>query len=85
MTSDAPLTPEQVKAARQILGWSRSTLAGHVRVSDATVWAFETGKRRLPKLDVDLVRSALESGGVIFVEENGEGPGVRLRKASRSQ
>jgi len=24
---------------------------------------------------------ALESAGVIFVEENGEGPGVRLRKA----
>jgi hypothetical protein len=26
------------------------------------------------------VRAALESAGVIFVEENGEGPGVRLRK-----
>ena len=25
-------------------------------------------------------RRALESAGVIFVEENGEGPGVRLRK-----
>jgi hypothetical protein len=27
------------------------------------------------------VRAALESAGVIFVDENGEGPGVRLRKA----
>jgi len=26
------------------------------------------------------IRAALESAGVIFVEENGEGPGVRLRK-----
>jgi hypothetical protein len=26
------------------------------------------------------VRAALESAGVIFVNENGEGPGVRLRK-----
>ncbi len=25
--------------------------------------------------------AALESAGVIFVDENGEGPGVRLRKA----
>jgi transcriptional regulator with XRE-family HTH domain len=78
--SEAPVTPEQVKAARQLLGWSRSALAGHVRVSDATVWAFETGKRRMPKLDLGLVRSTLEFAGVIFVEENGEGQGVRLRK-----
>jgi hypothetical protein len=26
------------------------------------------------------VRTALEKAGVIFVDENGEGPGVRLRK-----
>ena len=31
-------------------------------------------------LNLDLVRAALELAGVIFVEENGEGPGVRLRK-----
>jgi hypothetical protein len=30
--------------------------------------------------NVEAVRRALESAGVIFVEENGEGPGVRLRK-----
>jgi hypothetical protein len=28
------------------------------------------------------IRAALESAGVIFVEENGEGPGVRLRKGA---
>jgi hypothetical protein len=26
------------------------------------------------------MRSSLEDAGIIFVEENGEGPGVRLRK-----
>jgi hypothetical protein len=31
--------------------------------------------------NVAAVRAALESAGVIFVEENEEGPGVRLRKA----
>jgi len=30
------------------------------------------------------IRAALESAGVIFVEENGEGPGVRLRKGFNS-
>jgi hypothetical protein len=29
------------------------------------------------------IRAALESAGVIFVEENGEGPGVRLRKTAQ--
>jgi DNA-binding XRE family transcriptional regulator len=78
--SDAPLTPEQMKAARQLLGWSQSDLAGHVGVNTKTVWVFEAGKPKPSVLDLDLVRTALESAGVIFVEENGEGPGVRLRK-----
>ena len=30
---------------------------------------------------VAAVRAALKSAGVIFVDENGGGPGVRLRKA----
>jgi transcriptional regulator with XRE-family HTH domain len=29
---------------------------------------------------VKKIRRALEAAGAIFVEENGEGPGVRLRK-----
>jgi hypothetical protein len=29
------------------------------------------------------VRRALEGAGVIFIDENGDGPGVRLRKRSR--
>jgi hypothetical protein len=29
------------------------------------------------------MRRALESAGVIFVDENGEGPGVRLRKGKK--
>jgi hypothetical protein len=30
---------------------------------------------------IEAIRAAFASAGVIFVEENGEGPGVRLRKA----
>jgi hypothetical protein len=30
------------------------------------------------------MKSALETAGVIFIDENGEGPGVRLRKEVRS-
>jgi len=30
------------------------------------------------------IETALETAGVIFVAENGEGPGVRLRKSGKS-
>ena len=29
---------------------------------------------------IDALRTALEAAGIVFVAENGEGPGVRLRK-----
>lgn len=32
-------------------------------------------------MEGDAIRAALEKAGVIFQDENGEGPGVRLRKA----
>ena len=40
-----------------------------------------SGKREPYSSTLHAIRAALESAGVIFVEENGEGPGVRLRKA----
>jgi hypothetical protein len=30
--------------------------------------------------DLEVIQSALEWAGVIFVKENGHGPGVKLRK-----
>jgi hypothetical protein len=57
-------------------------LAGHLRVSATTVAIFEISKRWSPKLDLERARAVLESAGVIFVEENGEGPGVRPRKGA---
>jgi DNA-binding XRE family transcriptional regulator len=82
--SDEPLTSEQVKAARKLLGWTASKLATRVCASEKTILAFEAGERWSPPrsrpLYLDRLRERLESAGVIFVEENGEGAGVRLRK-----
>ena len=38
------------------------------------------GKRQPHDRTLDDLRDALEAAGVIFVAENGDGPGVRLRK-----
>jgi hypothetical protein len=40
----------------------------------------KTGAGFSKRLNLIAVRATLESAGVIFVEENGEGPGVRLSK-----
>jgi transcriptional regulator with XRE-family HTH domain len=78
---EVTITPEQIKAARKLLGWSHANLAGRVHMSDARIWAFETGRQQLSAFELDLVREALESAGVEFTIS--EGPGVRLRKAAK--
>jgi ribosome-binding protein aMBF1 (putative translation factor) len=62
--TDARITPGQVRAARQLLGWWQSDLAKMVRVSEKSIRAFESGEL---SLDLDLVREVLEDAGVEFV------------------
>jgi transcriptional regulator with XRE-family HTH domain len=77
---DASLTPEQVRGARQLLGWSRIRLSSRIGVSHATAIArYEDGKGRSRSLDLVVIRTVLEAAGVTFVDENVEGPSVRLR------
>ena len=73
------ITPEAVKAARQLLGWSVLKLASRVGISESAVRLFESGINSA-LLDPNAMRTVLEAAGLEFVEENGEGPGVRLRK-----
>jgi transcriptional regulator with XRE-family HTH domain len=76
------ITGEQVRAARKLLGWSRSDLAGHSGVSSTTIENFETGRRKASVLDLSVVRRALEAAEVEFIGDNAEGRGVRLRTSS---
>ena len=87
------MTPDQVKVARALLGWSLDRLAARSGTSVPMVTAFEqTGRvvfsngrsRALPVDAVAAVRTALEQAGVEFIEQNGGGPGVRLRMAQSS-
>jgi transcriptional regulator with XRE-family HTH domain len=75
------LTVEQLRAARGLLGWSQSKLAARAGLSLPTVKRVETdlGLRVSDEARNKLQR-ALESAGVEFIDENGGGAGVRLRK-----
>jgi transcriptional regulator with XRE-family HTH domain len=75
------LTIEQLRAARGLLGWSQSKLAARARLSLPTVKRVEAGLGpRVSDEARNKLKRALESAGVEFIDENGGGPGVRLRK-----
>jgi hypothetical protein len=58
-------------------------LARAARLGLSTVVDFERKRRQLPDDTIRVMRSALERAGVDFIDENGGGPGVRLRKRQR--
>lgn len=74
------ITSDQCRAARALVGIDQNDLAGAASVSRGVIIDFEKGKRTPGKNNLAAIRAALEAAGVIFIDENGEGPGVRLRK-----
>jgi predicted transcriptional regulator len=72
----------QLKAARALLAWSQEQLAAAAAVSIPTIKRLEAQDGPLGGRSetATRIRSALESAGVEFIDENGGGPGVRLRK-----
>jgi transcriptional regulator with XRE-family HTH domain len=80
------ISAEQLRAARALLGWSQSQLAEKAGLSLPTVKRVETEQGpRVSDAARLALRVALESGGVEFIDENGGGPGVRLRKRQKSK
>jgi len=79
-TNDEPMRPEQTRTGRALLNWSLDQLAEASGVHRNTISNFETGKYGGDPEKLAAIKRALESFGVIFVDENGEGSGVRLRR-----
>ena len=70
----------QCRMARAALGWGVRELAAEAKVSIDTVARFERGEE-LKTRTVEALQRTLEAAGVEFIDENGGGPGVRLRKS----
>ena len=77
-----PLTSAQMRAARALIRWTAEDLARETALSVTTIRRAElTEDETSMTVANDLaVRRALEGAGVEFIDENGGGPGVRLRK-----
>ena len=68
----------QCRMARVALDLGVRDLAALAKVAPGTVSRFEAGEE-LKERTVDALQAALEAAGVIFIDANGNGPGVRLR------
>ncbi len=71
----------QLSAARGLVGLSQSQLAEISGVALSTIRRMESSEVRLRGNAESIwkVQQALEDAGVVFIDENGGGPGVRLR------
>ena len=73
------MTGAQCRMARAGTGLGVRELAEAAQVSPSTITRLEAGEE-LKARTVAAVRQVLEEAGVIFIDENGGGPGVRLKK-----
>jgi transcriptional regulator with XRE-family HTH domain len=79
------ITSAQCRAARGLLDWSQQDLAEKAVVGIVTVRQLEADAHQPRPATLDVIKRAFETAGVEFIDENGGGPGVRLRKAHTSK
>jgi len=54
-------------------------LAARSNLGESTIRDFEKGRRTPAINNLMAIKRAIEEAGVEFIEQNGRGPGVRLR------
>lgn len=75
------LSPQQLRAARELLGWTRVRLSALVGTSETSIAHYESERRLPTTLDLLMTRQVLEAAGVDFTSD--EEPGLRDRKGGR--
>ena len=75
----------QIKAARALVGWSQEQLASAAEISVPTIKRLEAAEGLLAgrQTTAQKICAALERAGIEFIQENGGGAGVWLRKRQR--
>lgn len=77
------VTSAQVRMARAALGWTVRDLAEATGLHRNTITNIEVGRYAGEPETLDLIRRVFSREGVIFIEENGGGAGVRLRRPTQ--
>jgi tRNA U34 5-methylaminomethyl-2-thiouridine-forming methyltransferase MnmC len=73
-----------MRAARALLRWAAVDLVRESGVSLATIHRAESvdGETAMTFANASAIRRALEDAGVELIDENGGGPGARLKQRS---
>jgi predicted transcriptional regulator len=74
------ISPAQCRAGRALLEITQTQLAASAALGLSTVVDYEKERRQVSPESVEAIRRALVRAGVEFIDENGGGVGVRLRK-----
>lgn len=69
----------QLRMARAGLKIGVRDLAAMAGVTTATITRFENERGGLNAVTQSKLKAALEAAGIVFIDQNGNGPGVRLR------
>jgi DNA-binding XRE family transcriptional regulator len=77
------MTPAQCRAARALLGITQSQLARTAKLGLSTIVDFEKERRLVSNEAVKSIRTALQQAGIEFMDGNGAGEGLLLRKRQR--
>ena len=68
-----------------MLDWTQQELADAARIGVATVRLFEGELSETRHATLAVITHAFEQAGIEFIDANGGGPGVRLRKRHRRE
>ena len=81
------MTAGQIRAARALLRWSAAELAAISGLSERTLQRMEATEGIPAGLsrNLELVQKTLEGAGIIFIDSDELGPGVRLRDPNDSR
>jgi transcriptional regulator with XRE-family HTH domain len=79
------LEPAQIRAARALLGWRQDDLSKASGVGTATIRRIENGGSPIVGYVSTVIRiqAAFERAGILFIDDEIAGVGVRLAKKKR--
>ena len=80
-----PVTNAQVRMARAALDWTVRDLADATGLHRNTINNIEVGRYAGDPRTLEWIEKTLRAAGVEFIDENGGGPGVRMRKGHRKK